>query len=505
MSQRSDTDLPLLEARGICKHFSGVAALQQVNLELQRGEVLAVVGENGAGKSTLMKILAGVLRADSGEVLIDGKRVRIHSPRDAQVHGIALIHQELNLCDNLDVTANIMLGREPARWGLINKRSAREPVDRLLRRVGLSVSPNTIVSRLPIGQQQLVEIAKALSIDARILIMDEPTSSLTGTESEKLFQVISELRQRGVSIIYISHRLSEIESIADRVVVLRDGCNAGELEKSEISHDRIVPLMVGRDVSRLYSRTPHAVGEPVLDVSDLATRRWPGEKNSFVIRAGEITGISGLVGSGRTELLNALFGIELGLSGTISVCGVEIAIRSPRDAIAAGLALVPEDRKQHGLLLPWNLARNISLPQMRERCSSRGFIRRNVELDQANWEIDRLAIRATGSGQVAARLSGGNQQKVVIGKWLATGPKVLLLDEPTRGIDVGAKQEIYKLMEKLAREGMAILFVSSELEEILGMSDRVLVMHDGLITGELGRHELNEEAIMRLATRHELV
>jgi ribose transport system ATP-binding protein len=496
---------PLLAGRNICKSFAGVAALTDVNLELAGGEVLAVVGENGAGKSTLMKILAGVLRQDSGNVYLDGKPVRVLSPRDAQQHGIALIHQELNLCDNLDVAANIMLGREPAPFGLLSRRAVRQPVEELLRRVGLTIPANTIVSQLPIGQQQLVEIAKALSIDARVLIMDEPTSSLTGTETKKLFQVIGELRQRGVSIIYISHRLREIEHIADRVVVLRDGRNAGELLRPEIRHERIVPLMVGRDVSQLYARTRHPMGEPVLRVRQLATKRWPAERNSFEIRAAEIVGISGLVGSGRTEMLHALFGIEPPLAGTVTVGGVDVRIGRPRDALAAGLALVPEDRKQHGLILPWSLSRNVTLPELGKRFSRRGFLRPEAERLQSNLEIERLKIRATGAGQVVGSLSGGNQQKVVIVKWLATGPRVLLLDEPTRGIDVGAKQEIYRLMETLAREGMAILFVSSELEEVLGMSDRVLVMHDGLITGQLPRDALSEEAIMRLATRHERV
>ncbi len=495
---------PLLVAQQICKSFPGVIALDQVDLQVAAGEVLAVVGENGAGKSTLMKILAGVQTADGGEIRLDNHTVQIHSPREARNLGIALIHQELNLCDNLDVASNILLGNEPARFGFLNRFASQAGVTRVLQRVGLDISPRTLVSRLAIGHQQLVEIARALVVEARILIMDEPTSSLTESETEQLFQVIQELRGRGVSIIYISHRLREVEQIADRVMVLRDGRNAGQLTGDEIRHDLMVPLMVGRDVARFYSRSQHTLGDPILSVRELTTRRWPGERNSFEIRSGEVVGISGLVGAGRSELLNCLFGIEPAIAGTIEVAGQPSRIRSPREAIGVGLALVPEDRKLHGLLLPWTLTRNISLPQLRSRFSRSGIVRQAAEGNQAQQEMNRLRIVATGPGQLAGLLSGGNQQKVVIAKWLATGPRLLLLDEPTRGIDVGAKHEIYELMESLACQGMAILFVSSELEEIIGMSDRVLVMHDGRITGELCGDEMNEESIMRLATRHEL-
>lgn len=503
-SPRPDTDRPrpLLAARRISKSFPGVRALEEVSIDLQQGEVLAVIGENGAGKSTLMKILAGVQRADSGQIVLNGQPVRVTSPRDAQQHGIALIHQELNLCTNLNVAGNIMLGHEVSRFGFL-QRESMERTRAALEQVGLDAAPGTPVWRLPIGRQQLVEIAKALSINARILIMDEPTSSLTEAETRQLFGVINELRNRGVSLIYISHRLREVEEIADRAVVLRDGRLVGQLAGDEIGHDNMVSLMVGRDVSRFYARQQHPIGDPVLQVSSLVTRRWPDEANEFEIRAGEIVGISGLVGAGRTELLNCLFGIQPALSGTIRVSGQPARIGSPRMAIEAGLALVPEDRKLHGLLLSWSLARNISLPRMRSGFSRWGLIRRSAEQAEANRGIERLGIRTPGSSQLAGLLSGGNQQKVVIAKWLATRPKLLLLDEPTRGIDVGAKQEIYMLMEKLAADGMAILFVSSELEEIIGMSDRVLVMHDGRITGQLDRSGLSEEAIMDLATRHQ--
>lgn len=495
---------PLLAARGICKAYGGVQALRNAALTAQRGEVLAVVGENGAGKSTLMKILAGVTTPDAGEIFLDGHPVVFDSPREAQSHGIALIHQELNLCDNLDVGANILLGHEPSRFGFINSGRRLAEIEQLVKKVGLDIPLRTVVSRLAVGQQQLVEIAKALSVHARIIIMDEPTSSLSGREADKLFQVIRELKREGTCIIYISHRLREIESIADRVVVLRDGENAGELDRNSISHDRIVELMVGREISRIYSRTPHVRGPVRLNVKELETTRWPGRKNSFCVHAGEIVGIAGLVGAGRTELMNALFGIDLPLAGILETGGEKRRIHSPRDAISCGMACVPEDRKQHGLLLDWSVARNNSLPQLGgKRYSTAGMIRKNQEAAFANTRIRQLCIRASGHDQPAGALSGGNQQKVVIGKWLDTDPKILLLDEPTRGVDVGAKQEIYRLIDELAGEGMAILFVSSELEEVMGLSDRVLVMRDGSITGELSRSELGEEAIMRLATTGE--
>jgi ribose transport system ATP-binding protein len=492
---------PLLAAKGICKAYGGVKALRNAVLTARRGEVLAVVGENGAGKSTLMKILAGVTTPDEGEIFLDGQPVRFDSPREAQNHGIALIHQELNLCDNLDVGANILLGHETSRFGF-NQSGKRLPeIEQLVKKVGLDIPVRTVVSQLAVGQQQLVEIAKALSVRARILIMDEPTSSLSGREAEKLFQVIRELKAEGTCIIYISHRLREIETIADRVVVLRDGENVGELDRSSITHERIVELMVGREISRIFSRTTHSPGPVSLEVEDFETARWPGRKNCFRVHAGEVVGIAGLVGAGRTELFNALFGIDPPLGGKLMVHGATKRIHSPREAIRFGIAYVPEDRKQHGLLLDWSLARNNSLPQLGEkRFSTMGLIRKKQEALVSTARIGQLRIRASGQDQAAGALSGGNQQKVVIGKWLGTDPKVLLLDEPTRGVDVGAKQEIYRLMDELAGKGMAILFVSSELEEVMGLSDRVLVMRDGLITGELSRGSLGEEAIMRLAT-----
>ncbi len=500
MTTPENTVAPLLEVRRVTKRFPGVTALSEVSLTLGAGEVLALIGENGAGKSTLMKILAGVQEPDEGSLLIDGRVERVDSVQTAQRLGIALIHQELNLSDNLDVGANIFLGREPLKHGLIDRQKIRDESAELLKRVGLNVSPDTIVNRLPIGQQQLVEIARALSINARVLIMDEPTSSLSTHETERLFEVVKDLRQKGVSVIYISHRLGEVKELADRVTVFRDGQNAGDLACDEITHDRMVQLMVGRDISQFYARKPHNAGEVVLEVKDLRTPANPDHPLNFSVRTGEIVGIAGLVGAGRTELLQVLFGVDPAVSGSIHVSGKQCDLSSPRDAITAGLALVPEDRKQQGLVLEMAVRTNIGLAGLSRHRKGAGFLNDAQEARDSAAMIDKLRIKTPNERQIVQYLSGGNQQKVVLGKWLSMEPKVLLLDEPTRGIDIGAKQEIYSLMEELAEQGVAILFVSSEMEEILGMSDRTLVMHEGRITGELQRDELSEEAVMQLAT-----
>ncbi len=503
---------PLLQIKGIGKQFPGVRALHDVQLSLAEGEVLAVVGENGAGKSTLMKILAGVHSPDRGEIRLGGLAIDLSSVRDAQRLGICLIHQELNLADNLGVGANIFLGREPSgrvgRWlGMVDRRTINERSREVLQRVGLNIEPNTLVHTLPIGQQQLVEIAKAISVESRVLIMDEPTSSLSDRESERLFQVIKALSSQGVSIIYISHRLGEIQHLADRVLVLRDGLNAGELSKDEISRDKIVRMMVGRDVSQFYARTPHEQGDAVLKIENLVTPSFPTEPVNAHVRAGEVVGLAGLVGAGRTELLRTVFGIDRAISGRIRVGAHDISPGDPVHAIHRGLALVPEDRKAQGLLLEMSVRDNISVAALRDHLKFGGWMDRAFESRAANDAIQDLSIRVTSPNQITRLLSGGNQQKVVLGKWLATNPSVLLLDEPTRGVDVGAKHEIYRIIENLAKKGLAILLVSSEMEEIIGICDRVLVMHEGRITGELSREQfagdLGEEAIMKLATSHQ--
>lgn len=492
--------MALLAARDISKRFPGVLALDAVDMAVEAGEVLAVIGENGAGKSTLMKILAGIETPDSGEIVRDGEPVIIDSPRRAAALGIALIHQELNFCANLSVAANLYLGREPEQWGLIDRAAIREGAVQALAQLELEVSPDTLMGDLPIGHQQLVEIAKALSTEARILIMDEPTSSLTSQEAEALFAVINELRERGVAIIYISHRLGEVEALADRVLVLCDGQNAGELARTEISHDAMVAKMVGRDVAQYYAHEPHPAGDIALQAEDLVIPAWPDHRLNFAVRRGQLVGIAGLVGAGRTELLEVLFGIVPAHGGRVLIDGAPHVIRSPVDAIRAGLALVPEDRKQQGLILEMALRDNIGLPGLGRYQRVAGWANFARQAADADQMIERLAIRTPGPAQIVQYLSGGNQQKVVLGKWLALAPRVLLLDEPTRGIDVGAKQAIYHLMEELAESGVAVLFASSELEEILGMADEVLVMHEGRITGQLQRDALSEEAIMSLAT-----
>jgi ribose transport system ATP-binding protein len=464
---------------------------------------LAVVGENGAGKSTLMKILGGLYSADSGEVLLAGQPVRFTRVTDAMAAGISLIHQELNLAENLTVAANVFLGRErlAGRSWLKNREMAAEAVG-LLRRVGLPESlVNTEVARLAPGQKQLVEIARALSMKARVIIMDEPTSSLTQSETDRLYDVIDDLRAGGVAIIYISHRLAEVKRCADRVTVLRDGKNAGELAKGEISHEAIVRLMVGRDLKGFYPRADRPVreGPPALEVSNVTYAGGPATPVSFRLRGGEIVGMAGLVGAGRTELAEALFGLRPITAGVVRIDGKPATIRQPSDAVAAGLLMAPEDRRLNGLVLEKSVVFNLSLPNLK-MLSGGGLVSSRKERTTTRELVNRLRVKTPSIHQVVGLLSGGNQQKVVLGKWLARTPRVLVLDEPTRGVDVGARSEIYGLMDRLAADGVAVLMISSDLEEILGMSDRVLVLHEGSLAGELPRAALSEEAVMRLAT-----
>lgn len=488
----------LLDVSGVSKRFPGVQALEDVHLTLSRGEVLAVIGENGAGKSTLMKILAGVETPDRGEIRVDGQLVSIADTGTAKKLGIALIHQELNLADNLDVASNIFLGREPHQWGFVDRHRLYSEAHVFLEQVGLNCSPRLLLSELPLGCRQLVEIARALSAQARILIMDEPTSSLSQGETEQLYSVVNDLRNRGVGIVYISHRLREVKQLADRVVVLRDGRNAGMLVQEQIAQDAMVSLMVGRALVRQV-RTSQSDGAPLLEVQDLRTTAHPQQGLSFQVRVGEIVGLAGLVGAGRTELLQVLFGIDQAVSGTVRLGGQVLHLQSPGDAIAAGLALVPEDRKLQGVILEMSVGRNATLASLHRdaRC---GFLNTEQEMTQASMMTQQLRVKTPSIDHLVQYLSGGNQQKVVLAKWLALKPRVLLLDEPTRGIDVGAKQEIYRLMEELASQGIGILFVSSELDEILRMSDRALVMHQGRLAGVLDREQLSEESIMQLAT-----
>ena len=486
--------------RGIAKRFPGVIALDNVSLAVGKGEVVALCGENGAGKSTLMKILGGVYQPDGGEILVDGQPVKINNVTDAMKLGIAFIHQELNVLDNLDVAANVFLGREPliGPFKLIDRKKIHADTEPFLKRLGLNISSKTRVDRLPIAQQQMVEIAKALSLNARIIIMDEPTSSLTLSETDRLLELVCELSEQGVSVIYISHRLGEIEHCADRAVVLRDGKNAGQLTMEEVSHDRIVSLMVGRDIKSFYVESNAQQTAGYLQVRNARSSRYPGKTVSFDAARGEILGFAGLVGAGRSEIAKAMVGLDAHGGAEVSLGGHKLVISKARDAIALGIYLVPEDRRGEGLVTAMTVRENVTLPSL-PRFTSLFMIRRALERKTANEQITSLKIKTPGCETSVVNLSGGNQQKVVLGKWLSMSPKVMILDEPTRGIDVGAKAEIYRIMRTLAEQGAVILMISSDMEEVLHVSDRVAVMHEGQITGVLARTDCTEENIMQLA------
>jgi len=496
---------PRLEVSGARKQFPGVLALDGVSLRLSPGEVLAVVGENGAGKSTLMKIVAGVYTPDAGAVKLDGREVRFAGPAAATAAGVSLIHQELNLAENLSVADNLFLGREHTRGGFLralDRRAMGAKAADLLARVGLPASrANDRVENLPPGEKQLVEIARALGTEVRVLIMDEPTSSLTQKETEQLYLVIDALKAADVSVLYISHRLAEVKRVADRVTVLRDGRNAGELAKADITHDNMVRLMVGRDLKQFYPKVHRSGtgGAPLLSLKGVRFRGGPNTPATLDVRTGEILGMAGLVGAGRTELSEAVFGVRPLTAGELLLNGEPLRVASPADAIAAGVLLVPEDRRLHGLVLPESVGFNLSLPNL-DRLGSWLGVRRRAESEMHKTWIDRLRVKTPSAAQPVGLLSGGNQQKAVYGKWLARGPKVLILDEPTRGVDVGAKAEIYALVDELAGNGVAVWMITSDMEELLGMSDRVVVMHEGRIAGELTGAGLTEEAVMRLAT-----
>ncbi len=492
---------PVLQMRGIEKRFGGVRALRGVDFEIAAGEVVALAGENGAGKSTLMKILGGVYQPDAGEIIMDGQPVKITGVSDATRLGVSFIHQELNVLENLDVAANVYLGREPVKGGflkLVDSERMHQEAAVYLRRLGLEIPTTTQLWRLSIAQQQMVEIAKALSLNARILIMDEPTSSLTLTETDRLLALVHELKAQNVAIIYISHRLNEIEQIADRVVVLRDGANAGQLGRGEITHDRMVRMMVGRDIESFYVHPEGERARGYVQVQGLRTLRYPRHEVSFDVGRGEIMGMAGLVGAGRTEVAQTVFGIDGPVQGRINVGGQDLRIRSPQDAIRHGVYLIPEDRRLAGLITDIAIRENVTLPSL-ERYSQAWLIARDREAKAATEVCKKLNVKTPSVEQKVINLSGGNQQKVVLAKWLNLEPKFLIFDEPTRGVDVGAKAEIYALMRDLAENGVAILMISSDMEEVLHISDRVAVMHEGVLTGILERSECTEENIMQLA------
>ncbi len=489
----------LLSVNDVTKRYPGVTALDSVSLSIDAGEVLALIGENGAGKSTLMKILGGVVRPDSGTITINGAPAKIDSVNAAAAYGIAFIHQELNVLDNLDVAGNVFLGREPRKFGLLDNRKMRSDAEKLLVQLGLPISVDTPLTKLSLAQQQMVEIAKALSMNAKVLIMDEPSSSLTLSETEKLLGLVKQLSAQEVAVIYISHRLTEVLEIADRVVGLKDGKNAGQLSKSEITKDAMVRMMVGRDLERNAFQSPTELGAGRLQVESLRTRRYPEQAVSFEVRSGEIFCLAGLVGAGRSELVQTIFGADSAVGGSVKMDGKVLVLRSPISAIAAGIGLVPEDRRNVGLLTAWSIRDNTSLASLSDYANL-GLIQGARETEAAQKQSLALAVKATSVSVSAGNLSGGNQQKVVLGKWLLRKPKLLILDEPTRGVDVGAKAEIYQIARKLTEEGVAVLMVSSDMEEVISVSDRIGVMHEGKLTGILTRDEVTEEKIMRLAT-----
>ena len=502
----SKTNNIVLQARSISKAFGGIKALDGVSLEIREGKVHAIVGENGAGKSTLMKILSGVHREYEGQVILDGKPVTFANPRQAQDNGIAIIHQELNLIPYLSVAENIFLGREfVSRIGLIDYRAMHKETTKILERLDLHINPRVAVSGLRVGQQQVVEIAHALSLHARILIMDEPTSAISKHEIEVLFGLIRSLAAQGVAVVYITHKLDELFRIADTVTILRDGKLVGSSPIEDVTHDDIVRMMVGRDMQDFFVKANAAKPQDVLGVRDVCLvhprRRvdYVVDHVSFDVKAGEVLGLFGLMGAGRTELLETIFGLHpKSSSGSILWDGRKIEVKSPTDAIGLGIGFVTEDRKMEGLILEMSVAANISLASL-EQTERFGLLSDAVGNRLARDYVKRLRIKTQSVKQIVENLSGGNQQKVVIAKWLVTNPRVLLLDEPTRGIDINAKNEIYRLISELAKAGLAILMVSSELPEIMAIADRIIVLSEGKQTAEFTSSTATEELIMKAA------
>ncbi|MFI5756396.1 sugar ABC transporter ATP-binding protein [Streptomyces sp. NPDC051569] len=499
MTHPDPDQLPVLALEGVSKSFGAVRALRGVSLRLYAGEAHALAGENGAGKSTLIKTLAGVHRPDEGTVLLDGEPVVFHGPADARDAGVAVIYQEPTLFPDLSVAENIFMGRQPRRsLGRVDHRAVRTAAAGLFRRLGVDLDPDQAASGLSIADQQLVEIAKALSFDARVLIMDEPTAALTGSEAARLFQVVRTLREQGAAVLFISHRLTEIFALCQRVTTLRDGAWIASEPVEGLAEDDLIRRMVGRDLGELYPERTPGTGEVALSVRRL-TREGVFTDVSFEVRAGEIVGLAGLVGAGRSEVARAVFGVDRWDGGDVAVGGRPLKPGSPSMAMAAGLALVPEDRRAHGLVMNLSIERNIGLTGL-GKSSRAGLMRRAAERGRAaDWAV-RLRVTYARLGDLVGTLSGGNQQKVVLAKWLATDPVVLIVDEPTRGIDVGTKAEVHRLLARLAADGVAILMISSDLPEILGMADRVLVMHEGRIAAEIPGAEATEQSVMAAAT-----
>ncbi len=490
----------LLEVIGVSKHFPGVQALADINLRLRVGSVHALMGENGAGKSTLMKIIAGIVAPSSGEIRVRGVPCRFEGPRDALDHGIAMIHQELNLVPHMTIAENIWVRREPKRLGLIDHASLRNRTQALLDDLGISLDAEARVIDLSVAHQQMVEIAKAVSLESAVLIMDEPTSSLTEREVEHLFRIVRRLREAGRAIVYITHKMNEVFAIADEVSVFRDGRHVATDAAAAFTQARLISLMVGRELTQMFPKRSVPIGDVALSVRNLSLS-GVFENITFDLRRGEILGVSGLVGAGRTNVAETIYGITPATMGEIAVDGQTVTIRSPRDAMRHGMALLTEDRKLSGLFMMLSVLENMQIASIDRYSAAVGFVRQSSLSSLCADMAGNLRIKTPGLDQIIENLSGGNQQKVLIARWLMTEPRILILDEPTRGIDVGAKSQIHSLMSDLAAKGLAILMISSELPEILGMSDRVLVMHAGRLSGILDRSEATQEKIMELAAR----
>ncbi|MCA0433755.1 MAG: sugar ABC transporter ATP-binding protein [Proteobacteria bacterium] len=494
-----------LEVRGLTKRYGSTVALRNVDFEVSQGEALGLVGENGAGKSTLMKVLGGVVAPDAGTITIADRSHDKLTVQQSMASGIAFVHQELNLFENLTAAANIFIGREATRGGplrLLDDRTLAARAKPLLAQLGADFSPEIMVEDLSLAQRQMVEIAKALSLEARLVIMDEPTSSLTQSETERLLETIRKLSASGVATIFISHRLGEVKQCCSRVAVLRDGETVAMLKGKDVTPENMIRHMIGRDLKSVYRAPAQAAGEDMLAMTGLRTAYRPLSEVNLALRAGEILGLAGLVGSGRTELARVIAGIEPALGGSMRFAGKELVVAAPSDAIARGIYLVPEDRKGAGLVLDFPIAQNVTMPDLK-RYARHLLVDARLESHTANAQKESLDLRCSSVAQAAGELSGGNQQKVALAKWLAMSPKVLVMDEPTRGIDVGAKDEIYRIMRQLADSGVAILMISSDMEEVIGVSDRIAVMHEGRIAGILSRGEFSEERILALAVgRH---
>ena len=491
----------LLEVEDLCKKFPGVVALDGVSLRVGAGSVHAVMGENGAGKSTLMKIIAGELTPDRGTLTLRDRPVRFDSPRAALTHGIAMIHQELNLMPTMTVAENIWLGREPlSRFGLVDHSELRRRTADLFQRLGIGTDPVTRVADLSVAERQMIEIAKALSRDADLLIMDEPTSALTEKETRDLFRIIRELKAEGRGILYITHRLNEVFEVADEISVLRDGRHIGTRSAAAVTPDELIRWMVGRELSQLFPRKEAELGRVVLAVRDLGLAGRFRDV-SFDLREGEILGVAGLVGAGRSHLAETLFGLTPATSGTITIDGRAVVVGRPGNAVALGMALLTEDRKESGCFLPLDVFANLTMAALSQRFVRAGFVKQADARGASERMGASLRLKARGLDEPVVNLSGGNQQKVLIGRWLLTRPRILILDEPTRGVDVGAKAEIHGLIAELASQGAAVLMISSDLPEVLGMSDRVMVMHEGRVTGVLDRDEADQVSVMTLASR----